>query len=277
MTVLTATPVIDLIAGFERHLHDLGRAGSTIDDYMGILRRMNKELPAGLAAACEEELREWIYIPGRARSTRKHYRTAASLFFAWCTDPDDPHLDYDSARKLPIVSVPRGRPRPVPAGQHADILARAQKPYRDWFIIASCAGARCIEIAALDREHITEHSTWLQGKGDKDRYVPTHPLVWALAQDLPAGPVARDYDGSRLSRQKVSHRGNHQLRSVLGYPGVSMHRFRHTFGTEAYEACKDIRAVQELMGHGSISTTEIYVAVSEATMRRAVLGLPVAA
>lgn len=264
---------VELITQFERHLRDLDRATSTIQAYVDLLGRLNRELPYGLTAACTDELSDWIYIDGRSRATRSLYRTIVVGFFAWATDPDDPRLDYDPARRLPKVSVPAGRPRPVSPDQQFDILARAQRPYRDWFDLCFYAGARCVEVSRLDREDITEESVLLRGKGDRDRYVPTHPRVWALAQHLPPGAVARDAGGRRLNRQQVAHRGNHQLRTVLGYPGVSMHRLRHTFLTGAYEACRDIRAVQELAGHASVATTQGYVAVSEATMRSAVASL----
>lgn len=268
----------DFIAGYQRHLLDLSRSASTIETYIGVLRHMDRELQHGLLAACEDELRDWIFTPERSRATRSLYVTIVAGFFGWASDPDLPRrLDFNPSLKLPRPTRVKGLPRPIPEDQHFDILAHARRPYLIWFIIASYTGARCIEIAALDREHITKESVWLQGKGDKDRYVPTHPLVLQLARELPAGPVATDADGARLTRQQVAHRGNYELQAVLGFKGVSMHRLRHTFGTGAYAACRDLRAVQELMGHASSSTTEGYVQASTASMRSAVLGLPVAA
>jgi integrase/recombinase XerC len=266
------------LAGYEQHLRELSRADGTVETYMGILRHMDRTLPDGLIYACEDELRAWIFTSEHSQATRGLYGTVATGFYGWASDPDrdDGRLDYDPSRKLPRIPKPKRLPRPIPKGQLFDILARAEQPYRDWFTTAAYCGARCIEISALDREHITSQSVWLRGKGDKERYVPTHPLVWEMAQRLPAGPIAVDHDGSRLTRQQVSRRGNHRLQGSLGYR-ISMHRLRHTFGTEAYEACHDLRAVQELMGHGSSSTTEGYVQASKASMRRAVAGLPVAA
>lgn len=267
------------LADYEQHLRELTRADGTVETYMGILRHMDRTLPDGLIYACEDELRAWIFTVGHGQATRSLYGTVAVGFFGWASDPDkdDGRLDYDPTRKLPRVPQPKRLPRPVPEEQLFDILTRAAQPYRDWYLIATYAGARCTEVAALDREHITKQSVWLHGKGSKQRYVPTHPLVWQLAQELPAGPVAVDRDGNRLTRQQVSRRGNRQLQAALGCVGVSMHRLRHTFGTAAYDACHDLRAVQELMGHENSTTTEGYVQASKASMRQAVLGLPVAA
>jgi integrase/recombinase XerC len=259
------------LAAYRRHLRDLGRADSTVEGYLELLTRMDRELPQGLTRACEDELREWINADGHGRATRNWYRTVVCGFFAWCCDPDEPRLDFNPARRLPRGPQPRYRPRPVPVAQLLDIFARARQPYRDWFLLARRAGARCTEIAAMDREDITRDHVRLHGKGGFDRYVPTHDLVWELAQSLPPGPVARDTDGSRLTRQQISHRGNYRL-TMLGHPDVSMHRLRHTFATAAYDEVKDLVAVQELMGHASPATTAIYVAVNEASKRRAVLG-----
>lgn len=264
-----------LIEAYVRHLRALKRAERTITDYTAILTRMDRELPQGLVSACQDELYDWIYTDDHGAATRNLYRVVVGGFFAWATDPDAPRLSYDPARKLPRVKVPRGRAKPVPREQLFDIITRAARPYRDWIALSTYLGARCIEISRLDREHIGEDLTWLQGKGGVNRHVPTHPLVWELAGRLPAGAVARDHDGLRLTARQVSGRGGHHLRA-LGHAGVSMHRFRHTFGTETYELCKDIRVVQELLGHASVSTTQVYVGVNRRAMQHAVMGLPTA-
>lgn len=266
----------NLIAEYLRHVADLGRAQGTIDTYTDVLRRMDRALPCGLVSACQEELHAWIFSDSHGKAHRKLCRTVANGFFAWATDPGDPRLDFNPAAGLPRVSAPRGRPNPVGEQQQIEILARARRPYRAWFLMACYTGARCTELANLDREHITERRVLLHGKGDKPRYVPTHPMVWALAQELPPGPLTVESRGrrrgERLTRQQVSHRGNYQLQKVLGLP-VHMHQLRSWFGTEAYEATRDILAVQQLMGHASPATTQIYVAVGGEALERAVAGL----
>lgn len=266
-----------LIADYARHLSDLCRATSTIDTYLDVLHRIDRALPYGLANACEDELREWIYSDGHGPAYRKLCRIIVNGFFEWASDPGAPRLDFNPATALPLVSAPPGRPNPVVAEQQIEILARAGRPHRDWFLLASYTGARCTELANLDREHITERRVLLHGKGGKLRHVPTHPVVWALAQQLPPGPVAVEYRGrlrgTRLTRQEISHRGNYHLQRVLGLAGVHMHRLRATFGTQAYEATRDILAVQRLLGHSSPTTTQIYVEVGDDALVRAVAGL----
>lgn len=270
-------PTADLIDQYVDHLRDLSRAESTIDTYTDILRRMDRNLPYGLVCANHDELRGWIYSDRHGKAHRKLCRTVVAGFFGWACDPADPQLDFDPAAALPLISVARGRPNPVGADQQVELLARAARPYRDWFLIACFTGARCTEIANLDREHITEQRVRLHGKGDKLRDIPTHPVIWELAKQLPAGPVAVEtrgrHRGERLTRQQVSHRGNYQLQRVLGLSGVHMHRLRSTFGTAAYRASRDILAVQKLLGHASPTTTQIYVDVDDDALERAVAGL----
>jgi len=264
--------VTDLIAAYAEHLEYVGRAESTREIYVEELRRMDRQLPAGLPLAHHDELKDWIYTDGHAPATRKRLRAIAISFFDWATNPAEPRLDFNPARLLPPVKLPVRRPKAIPAEQVADILARAPRPARDWFIIAACTGARCVEIAELDRDDITKEATLLHGKGAKDRWVPTSPLLWALARELPPGLVA-----GGLTRRQISHRGNYVLQRVLDQAGVHMHRLRHAFGTEAHEQCKDMRAVQELLGHASPTTTAGYIAASPQVMRQAVAGLPWAA
>lgn len=268
--------MIDFIAEYETHLRrTLRRSESTITEYIRTLRRMDRELPEQLAVALPEELEAWIYREDLSQSTLRQRRAAVVGFFAFATNPKrQVRIDMNPAADLPPVSVPRRYARPAPTAVVYDAIRRGPAPARYWFTLAALAGARCVEIANLVRDDIGEDVTVLHGKGSKSRRVPTHPAVWAMARDLPDGPVAVTGGGRRLTRHQVSRGGNCALRE-LGHV-ITMHQLRHWFGTETYEASgHDIRAVQELLGHASVATTQVYVEVSKAAMTRAVAGLPV--
>lgn len=269
---------MDLIDQYRSHLIDLDRSERTVEDYTGILRRLDRDLPHGLVGAHTDELREEIWSDARGPATRLLYRTVVAGFFSWATcppdDPDDPWLDYDPARALPRPRKPRRKPKPVTSEQLGDILARAGDPHRLWFLLAAYGGLRCVEISRMDREHVDVEQLWVpSGKGDRERSVPTHPALWRAVAELPAGPVALDHDGTtRLSPQQVAHRGNHQLRKMQA--GASMHRLRHWFGTTAYAQSRDVLAVRDLMGHSAVTTTQLYVEIADDQRRRTVDGLP---
>lgn len=263
-----------LIPEYLQHLKDLDRSTNTIDHYAEILNRMDRQLPAGLASANADELRDWIDDDSRQKITRKHYRAIANGFYAWALQNEI--LDFNPVGQVPNLKVRRRHPRPVTTEEVFAILARAAQPYRLWYLIAAYAGLRCTELAGLERQHITQRDMWVRGKGDVERIVPTHPLIWAEVSGL-SGRIVRRLDGKPASRRYVSGRGNHQLHFTLGLPGVTMHRLRRWFGTAAYAAAdKDILAVQELLGHASVTTTQIYIDTARSSMDHAVAMLPIA-
>ena len=266
----------DMINAFVRHLCDLGRAESTVTTYADLLCRLDRNLPEGLAYACADELREAIHTDDRKPGTRHLYRAAAVAFYRWACDASDPWLDYNPTPHLPAVKVNARAPRPVTHEQLRDILNRARDPYRAWYLLASAEGLRCVEISRLDREDITERDTWLRGKGGRERIVPTHPAVWAAVADLPRGPVARTPDGSRRAdRRQVRERANWYAQNRLGHRDITMHRLRHWYGTYVHKAAGgDIRVAQELLGHASPTTTQVYVATVDDAARAAVHALP---
>ncbi|GGL10645.1 tyrosine-type recombinase/integrase [Mangrovihabitans endophyticus] len=273
MTVPTRPATVDLIAEYAQYLRDeLGRAPSTVDTYTGVLRHADRELPEGLPFALHDELRAWITAGGRRAATRSLYTAAIKGFFTWATDPRRPRLTENSATWLPRVPKPVRGARPLPAEDLQQILLRAAQPYLTWFTLALYAGARCIELAALQRRHITAQRLLLQGKGDVERYVATHPAIWRLVRDLPDGPVCVGAHGERLTRRQISRRGRDYLHAIGA--DASMHRFRHSFGTMINDEVGDLRVVQTLMGHRHPSTTATYVQASTARMQAAVAGLP---
>lgn len=266
----------DWISGYIAYLRDdQRRRPATIATYTDLLRRLDRELPEGIAHAYADELRSAIFTDGRADATCALYRAACVDFFRWACDPSHrPYLDFNPSTQLPRQKVARGLPRPAPSAQLDDILARAQEPYFTWFLLAAANGLRCCEISALDRQHVTVEDMLVQGKGGKPRKLPTHPDVWAAVRDLPAGPIARTIDGGRASRKSVMQRGNRHLQHTLGHIGITMHRLRHWHGTHVHESSgDDLAAVQELLGHASPNTTRIYVDVNGRAKRAAIDGL----
>jgi integrase/recombinase XerD len=145
------------------------------------------------------------------------------------------------------------------------------------------AGLRRVEVAALLWRDVDLGSrpgegsiTVRDGKGGKDRVIPLHPTLRAelLAVELrPArSAVAGRRDGKRLTTKSIGHTFERWLpaRGIT----TSAHVLRHTFATELIRNKADIRKIQELLGHESLETTEVYLAADPEQLREAVQMLP---
>lgn len=281
-TILPAEPGLDtepdpnLIDLWLSDLRMREKEPTTIKQYEATARRAERELPHGLAFAAAEELKAWIWQPDFAASTKHNYRAALASFFAWACNPIDPWLSWDPMRLLPTVKVRQGLARPITGEIVADILARAAEPYRLWYLLAAGAGFRDIEISRLDRQHVTEETIWTCGKGGREKFIPTHPAIWAAIAPLPAGPIARmARSGRRADRTNVEQRGNNHLHLKLGYADVTMHRLRHYFGTTVHRVSgRDLRVAQDALRHASPVQTAGYVATLEPALVDAVHAVP---
>lgn len=265
MTTASQTPEmthpVDL---YLQHLAHVGHPTTTTRTYRTVLRRADRELPGGLCSH-DYEIEAWLGSHHHP-STRNVYRAALQGFYAWAVKRQ--LITYNPAAEIEAARRVRGIPRPASLTELATILERAENPVRLWAIIAAYEGARCIEISRLNRTDITQETTYLYGKGDKHRVVPTHPELWIAVRDLPPGLLAGGRSPNRISNHAA------EIMDRIGVPDVTMHRLRHLAGTLWQQATGDIRVTQQLLGHASVATTMVYTAVSDAAMRRAVLAIP---
>lgn len=269
---MTPSPSEDLITLFMDELRVRGASLNTRGCRRQVLAKADRDLPYGLDQADPDEIKMWLYRDEWSSSTKSDYHQALWQFYGWA---DGLHLSFNPMTDLPRPVRKVGTPRPVTHEQLLHILTHGADPFDLWALIAAYEGARCIEISNLDREHIDRESTWLRGKGGKERLVPTHEMVWAATRGLPPGPIARDSRGRRRGPKFVSNVAARHFRHELDLPGVTMHRCRHWYGTYMQRAGRDTRVTQEALGHASPSTTALYTQVAMEDMRAAVAGLPV--
>jgi site-specific recombinase XerD len=147
--------------------------------------------------------------------------------------------------------------------------------------LAYSCGLRCEEIVNLDRDSIDFESEQLRvlGKGSKVRILPVgEPAQEALSRYLERSRHALTTDpresalflsksGRRLSNSDVTRRLGLWTREAAMAAGVSPHSLRHSFATHLLEGGADLRTIQELLGHASISTTQVYTRVDAARLR----------
>jgi integrase/recombinase XerC/integrase/recombinase XerD len=160
--------------------------------------------------------------------------------------------------------------------------------YRAMFEVAYGSGLRAEELVNLDLVDLDPDAEELRvtGKGSKIRVVPAGEPVWrAVARYLDrARPklAAAAHDarraepalflsksGRRLSTSDVRRRLRASTQRAGTGPGVTPHTLRHSFATHLLEGGADLRAIQELLGHASISTTQTYTRIESSRLRRA--------
>jgi site-specific recombinase XerD len=187
-----------------------------------------------------------------------------------------------------VPSPKRGSylPRVLKAGEVAGLLEGIVRDDplglrdRAMFELAYSAGLRAEEIVNLDLTDLDGDAEELRvtGKGAKTRVVPAGEPAWravdryvrAARPQLVAGAVREpalfvSKTGRRLSTSDVRRR----LRRHAAEAGVSPHTLRHSFATHLLEGGADLRVIQELLGHASISTTQTYTRIESGRLRAA--------
>jgi site-specific recombinase XerD len=182
-------------------------------------------------------------------------------------------------------------PRVLKPGEVADLLSRmpASTPLelrdRAMFELAYSAGLRAEEMVNLDVASLDPDAEELrvEGKGGRTRVLPAGEPAWraldgylrrarpALAQETDRAEPALflSKTGRRLSTSDVRRRLRIATRRAALQAGVSPHTLRHSFATHLLEGGADLRAIQELLGHVSITTTQTYTRVESRRLKRA--------
>lgn len=191
----------------------------------------------------------------------------------------------DPAADLPAAGVGRGLPRALAPGDVVRLLdappTSTPEGLRDRAALELLygAGLRISEVVGLDVDDVdpVERTVRVLGKGDRERIVPFGvPAAEAVAAWLTRGRPARapqgpallvNRRGGRLTRQGLwGAIAAHARAADLG-AHVTPHTLRHSFATHLLDGGADVREVQELLGHASVTTTQVYTLVSRGAMR----------
>ncbi len=239
-----------------------------------------------LAALTIADLRAWLahrHAAGHAASSTARAVSALKSFQRWATRRGE----WQNAALLALRAPRRPKPLPRPLGEEDARVALetaealAAEPWiaaRDTAVLTLLygCGLRIGEALALDRDVLPIADTLrVTGKGRKQRLVPVLPAVRAAIEDYvrlcpfpggPRSPLFRGARGGRL-RAEIVQLALRRLRAALGLPDhATPHALRHSFATHLLAAGADLRAIQELLGHASLTTTQRYTAVDAARM-----------
>lgn len=196
-------------------------------------------------------------------NTRKSLQSSLRSFYRWAQRTG--LVEVDPTIGLRRVAPAAAVPKPISEVALAQALAAADEEARLMLLLGAYAGLRRAEIAAVHSDDITDLGLMVKGKGRRIRRVPIHPLLAAELHRVDGYAFPGRWDGEPVTPDYVSHR----LEQVLPEPWTP-HSLRHRFATQAYQACKDIRVVQQLLGHASIQTTVGYVMVDQDALAAAV-------
>lgn len=224
--------------------------------------------------ATTAEIETWL--DGRAlRSprSRSNYLAALTSFHRWMVSTG--WRDGDPTANIARPKLPPRMPRPIATSDLVRALAAADPPMRLWLCLAAYGGLRCHEIAGLrvediDLEDAPATLRLRQTKGGKPR------VVTVAGATLDALSVITLPESGQAFPGATARRVSDQINTFLRSQGTqaTAHCLRHWFGTEVFRKTRNLRLVQELLGHADISTTAGYVAlVPDDAAIRAVQGL----
>ncbi len=253
------------IDAYAVHLQAAGRPKSTIYLRTWQLRRLDEVLPGRLRAATTADLAAYLARQDWQARTVYSVRSTLRDFYGFLVESR--RARQNQAMGLPVVRLPHSEPRPAPDAVIA--AARCDEKVRLMIDLAARQGLRRCEIAAIHSRDLVEDLTgWsliIHGKGRRERTLPLLPDIAARLTALPRGwafPSPRG--GGHLTTNHVG-----VLISRALPQGWTAHSLRRRFATTVYRGSHDIRAVQMLLGHSSVQTTQVYVGVERAELRAA--------
>lgn len=282
----------DAAEAFARHLKQVRRLSpATVRAYRSDLRDLSATLGERLIDAVDlDDLRDWLWAAtsrGDSRATLARRAAAARAFFRWAHEGG--LVVHDPAARL--VTPKRGRTLPTVASRDAmtalldERRIRAQesgdaRDLRDHAVLELlyAAGIRVSELCGLDVDDIDldRGTARVLGKGAKERVVPFgapardavgayltrgRPSLSARAERTPSA-LFLGVRGGRMGPRTVYALVAEALAPVIGADTVGPHALRHTAATHLLDGGADLRAVQEILGHASLGTTQIYTHVS---------------
>lgn len=269
---------VSIIDDHLAHMVGAGLSTATRQTRRTQLVRMARELGMPPHEVTPRVLASWFAIhPEWKPATRRTHRCTARVFFTWAHRTGRLGLDLTDALPRVRATVPLARPAPDRA---VALALRVADPRAALMIrLASEAGLRRAEVAQVHTRDLIEHPSGAQllvhGKGDVERIIPvTDSIAIAIRQ----GPQGHTPEAPQTGWLFPDGRGGHlgakhvgDIVSRLLPEGYTMHTLRHRFATRVYRGCRNIRAVQMLLGHASVMTTQLYTAVSEDEVRAALM------
>lgn len=262
--------MVGVPAAYRYHLLASGKSAGTIRQRIGDIDRFSRHCP-NLFDVTTEDLVQYLGVGAESANWRPEYlkkiRASFRSFYRWAHQSG--RIDTDPAYGLSPVTVPRPLPHPTPEVVVLAAFAGASPSVQAMILLAATEGLRRSEIAALHPRNRHGDAIRFVGKGSRERIVPLDQLTLAAL-------VGLETLQGRDSYYFPGRFGGHLHASTVYRwvtqctPGWTLHSLRHRAATIGYSGTKDLRATQELLGHASPATTQIYTAVAFADIQAVV-------
>jgi integrase/recombinase XerC len=287
----------ELLVAFTRHLRaERGRSEHTTRAYLGDLRHLHSfATRQGIEHLSElrlADLRTWLGEQadhGASRATIARRAAAARTFFTWAERTG--RLPSDPSVRLAAPKRPRSLPGVLKQGEATAMLDLAAVRADDAdpihlrdraaLELMYASGIRVGELVALDIDDVdlAQHTVRVMGKGAKERVVPFGiPAARAieawltvrkqLVKPNSGAALLLGRRGRRADARQVRAAVHELLAHLPEAPDLGPHGLRHSAATHLLEGGADLRMVQEMLGHASLATTQIYTHVSVDRLRK---------
>lgn len=266
------------IAEYVRYMVAIGRPKTTRELRRHQLAYLGRSINLPPDRIRYSDLIDWFSIHAEWKpETRRSYRAGIRGFFAWATKHK--HISDDPSAEIPQVSVPKAVVIPAPDSVFEEAVQVPDLRTALMLRIAGETGMRRAEVAAVHTRDLRYSPKGPQlvvhGKGARERVIP---ITTGLAALIAKGPASHTVGGPSGGWLFPSQRGGHVSAQWVGalcsraMPGIwTVHKLRHRFASRAYRGTRNIRAVQELLGHSNVAITQRYTAVDDDEMRAAMM------
>lgn len=270
------------INAYLQTLAAIGRPATTIGLRRSHLARLARTINTTPGAVTEGQLTAWFAAqPGwKSAETRRSYRNTIHDFYKWAYQNRRIKLP-DILDALPTVPSPKAAPRPTPEFVVRESIDGSDSRVALMLRLAAENGLRRAEVAQVHTDDVGWSAAGLpqlqvHGKGNKIRIIPiSEDMAAAILQGAAGHTDSAPSTGWLFPGQVDGHLSPRYVGKLCtkAMPGIwTLHTMRHRFAAQAYRATRNLRAVQELLGHESVATTQRYVPVDDDEMRLAMMG-----
>ena len=236
----------------------------TVSSYLSDLKQLEASTDKTLTKLDTTDVLQFLASFENKRTLNRKL-SSVNAFFHFCHTQDFSHEKI----KIPMSKVPKDLPKYVSNSEILEGLQSIDRSttlgLRDYALILFlyASGCRISEALSIQRSDIVEG--WLKirfAKGEKERVVPLAPIAtealeaYLAAEEMASSYLWLNYKGDVLSRISA-------YKIVKKYLGVSPHVLRHSFASSLIIGGADLRVLQELLGHASLETTQIYTHIQK--------------